>query len=70
MKAILEFTLPEDREDFETYQKAWDYKIALKDFYEESLRRRIKYDCPETDIETLLKNLKSEYIQLTSELNL
>ena len=70
MKAILEFNLPEDREDFETCQKAVNYKIALQDFYQESLRKRNKYSYTEKTTDELLKALIDEYIELTKELDL
>lgn len=42
-KGILEFELPEEREDFETAQNGWKYKSILKEL-DEDLRRKLKYE--------------------------
>lgn len=42
MKAILEFNLPEEQEDFEVHTNAWKYKIAL-DEISNKLRSLDKY---------------------------
>ncbi len=42
MKAILEFSLPEDKDYFESACHAMDYKIALSDIWSE-LRSLAKY---------------------------
>lgn len=42
MKAIFEFSLPEDQEDFEIFSKATDYYYVLSK-YDEYLRSKIKY---------------------------
>jgi len=44
MKAILEFNLPEDQEDFDVATKAWKYQLAASNFRERSLHSRVKYD--------------------------
>lgn len=43
MKAILEFNLPEDREDFETTFRGIDYKIALQEI-RNAFRAKEKYE--------------------------
>lgn len=43
MKAILEFNLPEDREDFEIYRKAIDMSITLDDLGNEVFRPARKH---------------------------
>lgn len=43
MKGILEFNLPEDKEDFQLAQKAINYSIAIDDF-DNYLRAELKYN--------------------------
>lgn len=43
MKGILEFTMPEDREDFEVAQKGWDYKHKIDEILD-LVRRYEKYE--------------------------
>jgi len=43
MKAILEFNLPDEQDEFNTHMKAYTYRMALSDFYNTSIRPRIKY---------------------------
>lgn len=43
MKAILEFNLPEEREEFELASNAAQYSIVLDDL-DEFLRRKLKYE--------------------------
>ena len=42
MKAIREFTLPEEQEEYELYQNAFKYYGIVNDMYQE-LRGRVKY---------------------------
>ena len=42
MKAILEFNLPEDKEEFETASKAMDWAIVAWDI-DQLLRDKLKY---------------------------
>jgi len=44
MKAILEFNLPEDEQDFAMATKATKLACIISEFNNESLRKRIKYD--------------------------
>ena len=43
MKAILEFNLPEDKEEFEVASKAMDWSLVVWDM-EQHLRNKLKYD--------------------------
>ena len=43
MKAILEFNLPEDKEEFEVASKAMDWSLVVWDM-EQHLRKKLKYD--------------------------
>lgn len=42
MKAILEFTLPEEQEEFEHAQKGWQYLGQIEEF-DNWLRGQLKY---------------------------
>ena len=42
MKAIREFNLPEEQEEYEMYQNAGKYYCILNDMYQE-LRGKVKY---------------------------
>jgi len=46
MKGILEFTLPEEREDFEASCKGVHNKIKIDELYQEVFRPHFKYDAP------------------------
>lgn len=45
-KAILEFNLPEDREDFEMAQNGWKFRAALQEIDDDLLRALVKYGQP------------------------
>lgn len=45
-KGILEFNLPEDKEDFEMAQNGWKFRVALQEIDEDLLRSLVKYDAP------------------------
>ena len=62
MKGRLEFNLPEERVDFERAQKADAIIAVLNEFYNESIRRRVKYESDAYTKEQieLLDTLKSE----------
>jgi hypothetical protein len=67
MKAILEFNLPEETEEFETASNGWKYKSVLCDL-DNFLRGKLKYDntlTPEQDeaydkVRTELWNILNE----------
>ncbi len=68
MKAKLEFELPEDREDFETAVKGVEYRVALSEFYTNTLRKRRKYGFTEATAEDMLEAITSEYLSFTEGL--
>lgn len=49
MKAILEFSLPDDQEEYETASNASKYRYVLTEL-SEHLRRRVKY-APDNQLE-------------------
>ena len=55
MKAILEFDLPEDKEDFEVASKAMDWSILAWDI-DQFIRNKIKYEQDREDILQLVRN--------------
>lgn len=56
MKAILEFTLPEEREEFITAQKGVDYKIALDEMWSKVFRPAFKHGYSDEELNKLLEN--------------
>jgi len=63
MKAILEFDLPTDKEDFELAQKASSYKIAWSDLWN-WIRTETKY---KDRTELTFEELRAELIELQNE---
>jgi len=61
MKAILEFNLPDDEDSLKLARDGPKWFCVVCDFYEDSIRRRLKYDSlPNNDyhvIETLRDEL-------------
>jgi hypothetical protein len=43
MTATLSFNLPEESEELETALKAQEFKDAVRSFYQDSLRKRMKF---------------------------
>jgi hypothetical protein len=56
MKAILEYTLPEDKEDFERATKALDMELALWDIANEVFRPARKHGYPDPELSRLAEN--------------
>lgn len=62
MKAMLQFNLPEERDDFETTVHATDWRLTVADFMSE-LRRRVKYEASGKELQDFYEwanNLLSE----------
>ena len=64
MKAILEFNLPEDKEEFEVASKAMDWSILAWDI-DQYIRNRLKYQTEKLDT----SSAKEELELLREELN-
>jgi len=68
MKAILEFNLPEDKEEYEIASKAVDWSILAWDI-EQYIRNRLKYQTEKLDTSSateeleLLRNLLHEMME-------
>lgn len=67
-KAILEFNLPEETEDFELATKAGAMAIALWDIRQEIFRPARKHGYPQSDIQELLDKLGEDGVELVSKL--
>ena len=57
MKAILEFELPEDKEEFEVASKAMDWSILAWDI-EQYIRNRLKYQTEKLDTSSAKEELE------------
>ena len=55
MKAILEFNLPEDKEDFEVASKAMDWALLAWDI-DQFMRNKIKYEQDKDGILQLVRD--------------
>jgi hypothetical protein len=67
MKAILEFNIPEDNEEFNRAIKAEDYYVCLFDFYQ-YLKREMKYNEQLSDIERdTFKRIREEFNGILTE---
>jgi len=65
MKAILEFNLPEEREEHETYLKAMAMAICIEEF-EQWMRKIYKYGS-ETDQNLTIEQVKTEFYEIFKE---
>ena len=57
MKAILEFNLPEDKEEFEVASKAMDWSILAWDI-EQYIRNRLKYQTEKLETSSAKEELE------------
>jgi len=57
MKAILEFELPEDKEEFDAASKAMDWAILAWDI-EQYIRNRLKYQTEKLDTSSAKEELE------------
>jgi hypothetical protein len=77
MKGVLEFNLPEEREEFETAQKGVDYKLALETVWNQVFRPYYKHGYTDSDLQKLVEStpevgqaidkLKELYLQVLNE---
>lgn len=67
MKAILEFNLPEDNEEFNRAVKAADYYVCLFDLFQ-YLKREMKYNEQLSDIErSTFERIREEFNEILTE---
>lgn len=55
-KFTVEYTLPEEREEFDAAHKGMDYKCALEDIWDKLFRPRHKHGYPDTRLDKLCAN--------------
>ena len=65
MKAILEFNLPEDEEEFNVAAKSMDWALLAWDI-DQSIRSLLKYHPEEYDTKTL-EHIKEEILNIMEE---
>lgn len=61
-KATLEFSLPEEQEEFETATKAADYKLALWDVAQEIFRPARKHGYSDAAVQKVLDKADEEIV--------
>ncbi len=66
MKAILEFNLPEDKDEFELAQKAVNYSIVIHEM-DNYLRARLKYEDLPEEIHNALQEARDKLTSLQQE---
>jgi hypothetical protein len=67
VKAILEFNLPEEKEDHETAIRGTDYKIALEDM-DNYFRNRLKYEDLSEETRKTLQDARDHLSALTMDI--
>jgi len=66
MKAILEFTLPEENEEFKTAQNGANYSIALWDL-DQYLRSKLKYEELSEEQHQAYQDIRGKLYELMQE---
>lgn len=66
MRGILEFSLPEDTEEFETSQNGWKYKSCLIQL-SEYLRKKYKHVDASQDKRDELNSIKDRFFEILRE---
>jgi hypothetical protein len=69
MKALLEFDLPEENDDFQAAINGYNYKSAIKDF-DELLRSEMKYKELSKETYNAYKYCRDELRKILAEDNL
>lgn len=66
MKAILEFNLPEESNEFELAQKGIDYSIILSEL-DNWLRNKLKYEELSEEEYTIYEGVRNKLLELAGE---
>jgi hypothetical protein len=66
MKAILEFTLPEEKEEYTVARKGIDYKIAIDEF-SDFLRSQLKYGELSEEKDAVYDEIREKWIEILQE---
>ena len=70
MKAILEFNLPEEKDDHDMALNGYKYKIAVGDIFD-VLRKYSKYDDSlTTEQYTLIDELRTKFNEILNDLDI
>lgn len=67
MKAILEFNLPEDREDFDLAQNGNRYSCVIEEL-DNFLRAKIKYEDLPEDKEAIYREIREKLHEIKSDI--
>jgi hypothetical protein len=66
-KVSFHFNLPEEKEEFETTSKAFEYKSALREI-DDYLRRILKYDCQRLEQELkVFEEVREKFFQILDD---
>lgn len=66
MKAVLEFNLPEEQDDFDTASNGWKYRSIIHDI-DNFLRNKMKYEELPEEQYTAYDKVRSELWNLINE---
>lgn len=69
MKAILEFNLPDDQEDYELCNKAQDMSYALHEL-QQHLRNKVKYETDDPDKWEAYDEIYQEFYNIMNKNNI
>jgi hypothetical protein len=64
MKAILQFDLPDESEEHKAALNGREITMFLSDFYNNSIRARLKHGDLSEEQDALLEEVKKEFIEL------
>ena len=67
MKAILEFNLPEEAEEYKNASNGMNAHIAISEFYNESLRKRLKYQDLPARVQVEVEKIREEFSTIMKE---
>jgi len=65
-KHIIEFDLPEEKEDLKVTMNAWRYKTVVDDFMS-YLRGKLKYENLPAKEASVLEYVREEFVRLVNE---
>lgn len=66
-KVVLEFNLPEESEDLDLARNAGAMQSAIAEFYQNSIRRRLKYEELTNSDYKLMEAIKEEFVAIMNE---
>ena len=66
-KAILEFKLPEEQEEFDEARLGTYAHLAIKDFYDEAIRKPLKYENISDSRAKVLEEVKKIFLEIMAD---